>query len=96
MKALSIFFSKHKYLNLIVCIIAFWGIMLCIDLFRVDAYDTDPLCCIETGNDHFIGLGYSFDITDKLVFLYRNKNNRIAFCLIHMAALIHNYCILLL
>ena len=65
MKALSIFFSKHKYLNLIVCIIAFWGIMLCIDLFRVDAYDTDPLCCIETGNDHFIGLGYSFDITDN-------------------------------
>lgn len=65
MKALSIFFSRHKFLNFIVCIVAFWGLALCIDLFRVDAYDMKPLCCMETGNDHYTGLGYSFDIVDN-------------------------------
>ncbi len=66
MKGLSIFFSKHKVLNVIVCIIAVWVLIWCYDMYRVDIKEDLPACCFETpkGSGHYVGAGYSFDIYD--------------------------------
>ena len=47
MKGLSIFFSRHKVLNVIVCIIAVWVIIACYDMYRVDVKEDLPACCFE-------------------------------------------------
>lgn len=64
MRSLKAFFGKHKIINVIVCVISVWVIMLCVDFFSVDANGGDPICCIETtsGSGHYVGLGYSFDV----------------------------------
>lgn len=65
MRTISAFLSKHKFINAVVCIVSVWLIMLCVDLFNVDALGNDPICVIETSTDHYVGLGYSFDVADN-------------------------------
>ena len=67
MRTISAFLSKHKFINVIVCIVSVWLIMMCVDLFNVDALGNDPICVIETSTDHYVGLGYSFDVIEHPV-----------------------------
>ncbi len=69
MKALSIFLSRHKVLNVIVCIISAWLIMINVDLYNVESKGGYPVCCMELkrGSGHYVGLGYSFDVCENPV-----------------------------
>ena len=67
MKGIRAFLAKHKVINVIVCAICVWLIMLCIDFYSVDSMGRNPICCMEmkNGSGHFVGLGYTFDIVEN-------------------------------
>ena len=65
MKGIKVFLGRHKFINVVVCVICVWIMIGCYDFYRVDVKNDRPACCYEVslvdGAGHYVGAGYSFD-----------------------------------
>jgi len=53
--------TKRKAFIIIICVVIFWTITFFVDYYRVINGDK-PCFCVNTGNSHYSGIIYSFDI----------------------------------
>ena len=54
----------HKPFWFIIILVAIWLALFCTDIYAVVIKGRLPIFCVETckGKDHYVGLGYSYDI----------------------------------